>query len=165
MYIYGLSILTIVLSAVFYFAYRDGVNTYLRIKKNSKTYIKKSKKGFRNFWLFEKIHKEQNLGLWYYLNIAYLLLLLIVSFVVITVGYLRVMQIPVVVMIAVLSIVETVAIGFWIVNNNIGEYGTPFVLYQKSSFGKPHTIVLDMLAIIHPLLFVYLLLSEVIGNI
>ncbi len=146
-----------------YFSFKSSIDIYLRLKKNSKTYIKKNTKGFRNYWFYEKIHKEQSLGFWYYINIVYLFAVLIVTFVVITIGYLEFMEIPVAVLVTLLAVIESVAIGFSTICNNIQDYGTPFVLFRYASFGKPHTFITDLFAIIHPFLFVYLIIREVIG--
>ena len=41
-----------------YISFRFGVDSYLRVNKNSKTYIRKSKKGYLNYWIYKKINED-----------------------------------------------------------------------------------------------------------
>ena len=52
-----------------YAFFRSGVESWLRRQHVSKTRIKAMKKGRRNYWWYEEIHRNYNMGIWYYLNV------------------------------------------------------------------------------------------------
>ena len=60
-----------------YISFRVSITSYLRVSKNSKTYIKKSKKGFLNYWIYKQINNDIQLGNIFHLNISLLILTLL----------------------------------------------------------------------------------------
>ncbi len=55
-----------IISAAFgmflYITFRSGIYSYLRVSGYSKSYIKKMRKGFFNYLLYTKLHKEGAVG-------------------------------------------------------------------------------------------------------
>ena len=77
-----------------YVHFRCGVYAYCRISKMSKSYIRKNTKGASNFWLYSQLHKQNNLGALYYLNLIYLVCL--IAFVVaLALSWISFLRIPV----------------------------------------------------------------------
>ncbi|MBQ8860964.1 MAG: hypothetical protein IJ015_06495 [Ruminococcus sp.] len=72
------------------------------------------------------------------------------------------MQIPLIVLVSLLAIIESIAMVFSIICNNLKEYGTPFVIYGTPDHGKPNTIITDIFAIIHPFVFVYFIIKDIL---
>ncbi len=65
---YFLNLFFIFILGISYLFSRGSIDTWLRHRGKSKTYIRKHKKGIKNYWLYEELHKECNLGIMYYLN-------------------------------------------------------------------------------------------------
>ena len=53
---YTYNIICAIFAVFLYISFRFGVDSYLRVNKNSKTFIRKNKKGFLNYWFYKKIH-------------------------------------------------------------------------------------------------------------
>ena len=66
--IYFLNLFLMILLGLSYLLSRSVIVIWLRLRGRSKTYIRKNKKGMNNYWWYEEIHKEHNLGVVYYLN-------------------------------------------------------------------------------------------------
>lgn len=115
------------------FMFRFGVDDYLRYTKNSKTYIRKSKKGFVNFWFYKRMHSEKRMGYVFYLNI--LLLGLTPAYVLLAVscGWIEIMQIPVSILSIALCIVQVPSIIFSNIYLSLEAYGVKLVLLKKFS--------------------------------
>lgn len=159
---YLINLLFVLFSVLFYACFRSGVYTYMRARKYSKTYISKNSKGFINYWFYESINRERPLGFIYYVNKMYLYALPAVSFIVTATGYLEFMQVPIVILTTLLAVIESVSQAFYIVNFNIYEFGSPFVLIGKPKYGRPVTIITDIFGILCPLVFIYLNIREVL---
>ena len=71
---YSLQIIFSLYSLLLYANFRSGIFHHLRLRKISKTAIRKNQKGFLNFWFYRDIHKNYGLRLIYGLNIAYSLI-------------------------------------------------------------------------------------------
>ena len=78
---YFVSLLFCVGSLISYWIFRGGVNSYLRKSKGlSKTNINKHKKGKKNYWWYEEIHREFDIEKLYYINKIYTIFFLVVLF-------------------------------------------------------------------------------------
>ena len=75
-----------------YAIFRSGIYSYLRLSKMSKTYIKKNRKGFINYWLYYSINKQNSLGILYGLNLTFIIATVAFIIFTITVGYIRALQ-------------------------------------------------------------------------
>ena len=60
-----------IIALFIYISFRFGVDSYLRVNKNSKTYIRKSKKGYLNYWTYKKINEDIGLGNIFHLNVFF----------------------------------------------------------------------------------------------
>ena len=72
--LYLLIWLAFVISAIWYFLFRGAIPGILRREGASKSAIKKSQKGLRNYWFYDEIHKKYNIGFLFYLNKIFILL-------------------------------------------------------------------------------------------
>ena len=61
--------------AFYYFCFRGAIDDRL-IRQRKLSYVKlyELKKGIKNYWFFENIHKQVNLGFWYRFNFLYIIL-------------------------------------------------------------------------------------------
>ena len=62
---------------IIYAFIRMAIKKMLRQKRISKTMIRKSLKGYKNFWWYEKLHAEHNLGIVYRINKVYVTIMAI----------------------------------------------------------------------------------------
>ena len=54
--------------------------TFIEVRKKfSKSYIKKNKRGFLNFFLYLNFHRERPLGVWFHLNFISLICILLIT--------------------------------------------------------------------------------------
>lgn len=142
------SIIYATLSLFFYVNFRIGVNSCLRYTKNSKTFIRKNTKGMRNYWLYEKIHKEIDLGYIYYLNWMLLILCPLYFLLAVSFGWADAMQIP----IAILNILVCFALFpsliFADIYTNYEDYGQAFVLLKPGRFRGYHSSLYTLLGLL-----------------
>ena len=66
--VYFLNLILILILGLSYLMSRGAIDSWIRLRGRSKTFIRKHKKGIKNYWLYEELHKELNLGVMYYLN-------------------------------------------------------------------------------------------------
>ncbi len=112
-----------------YFHFRCGVDSYCRISKMSKRYIRKNKKGASNFWLYSQLHKQNNLGVLYYLNLIYLFALIafLTAFALSWISFLKTL----VMIIGVLLGIATIPVFFAsLTYTNIEAVGQAFVIFK-----------------------------------
>ena len=144
-----------------YTHFRCGVHAYCRISKMSKSYIRKNTKGASNFWLYTQLHKQNNLGVLYYLNLIYLVCLIAFS-ITFALSWISFLRIPVMI-IGILLGVATIPVFFAsLIYTNIEDVGQPFVIFKvfKGYNGKSRRFatVFDWLFCILPLaLYVFFL--------
>lgn len=134
---YFMNLIFVFWSCMMHWCFRWSIESYLRLKRKSKTFIRKHMKGFENYWFFEEINREYPLGFWYYLNKIHLIALVIVSAVIITLGYLKFMQIPIIILSAVLVTIQVPMVYFQIVTQNKEDFGMPFVIFRIRHQGRP----------------------------
>jgi hypothetical protein len=107
------------------------VNSYLRHRKKSKTFIKKSKKGIANYWLYKKLHNEINLGYIYYFNLLLLVITPLYFVIVVSLGWLDVMALPIAVLNLLLCGIQVPSTVFSHIYDNYETYGQPFILLRR----------------------------------
>lgn len=66
--LYFLNLILIFILGFSYLLSRGTVDSWIRLRGRSKTYIRKHKKGWKNYLLYDELHKELNLGVMYHLN-------------------------------------------------------------------------------------------------
>ena len=119
--------------AVFYPAFRLlGIHSFLRKeKKLSKTHIKKLMIGKRNFWWYENIHKEFNIGVFYYLNKVYTILFLFCFSLHLIFGLFRKVSLVICPLSVILYLLSAVLFEFSWIRLRIDQYGQPFILLRR----------------------------------
>ncbi len=153
---YFVNLLLLLYFALLYFGLRVDIDRILR-KKHSKTYIRKKKKGFWNYWGYRQIHSEHPMGSLYSINKIYLASLVTFAVMVLFTGYWAFMRIPV-----TCAAIAFTGIGTWCgmsasARRFQAEYGRKFVLYEKGSSWpkRPDSSILELLINLVPLLFIY----------
>ncbi len=124
--------------------FRVGVDCYLRHTKNSKSFIRKHKKGFVNYWFYQKLHHEINLGYVYYLNLALLSLSLIYALLSLSLGWLPVIQLPIAILSVFLSLLQVPSLIFCEIYYNLEYHKEAFVIYRSrtpSGHGEYSSII------------------------
>ncbi len=119
-----------------YISFRFSVDSYLRVNKNSKTFIKKSKKGFLNYWIYKKINDEIGLNYVFCLNIILLILTALYFCVTICLGWIKFLYMPIAICNAVLCAVQITAIFFSDIYWNLEYYKKKFVVLKKGESGR-----------------------------
>ena len=115
-----------------YISFRISISSYLRVNKNSKTYIKKSQKGFLNYWIYKKINDDVRLGYIFYLNIAMLTLTWVYVFLSVCLGWVKTLSLPIAICNVLLCIAQIPAIIFSDVYWNLENYKKKFVILAKN---------------------------------
>ncbi|MBP3301434.1 MAG: hypothetical protein J6M34_08040 [Clostridia bacterium] len=125
----------------------------------SKTYQRKNKKGAANYWLYQQLHQQKDLGSLYYLNYAFLIGFGAFLFVFLF-CWIPWMKTPTLVMGIALGLIETACIFKAMCEFNLEEFGRAFVLFEVKSY-KHHkrpgiTCAIQWITCLFPLAF-YLL--------
>ena len=140
-----------------YAIFRDGIYSYLRLSKMSKTYIKKNRKGFINYWLYHSINKQNSLGILYGLNLAFFIATISFMLFAITLGYIRGLQPILFVFSVVLCVIEIPCMIIASIHSNKEDYGKPFVFLAKRKHVRGYTgSLLDWLSWAMTALLIYL---------
>lgn len=132
---YAYNIICSAFAVFIYITFRLGVNSYLRVHKNSKTFIRKNKKGYSNYWLYKKLHAEVGLGYVYTLNLLLLILTVVYVFSVVFLGWAEFFSMPIAICNAALCIAQIPAILFSDVYWNLEHYEKRFVILEKHKSG------------------------------
>ena len=140
-----------------YAIFRSGIYSYLRLSKMSKTYIKKNRKGFINYWLYHSINKQNSLGVLYGLNLTFLIATITFMIFAITLGYIKVLQPILFALSIVLCIIEIPCAIIASIHSNNEDYGKPFVFLAKRKHIRGYTSsLIDWLSWSITALFIYL---------
>ena len=148
---YVYNIICAIVAIYIYISFRISITSYLRVNKNSKTYIKKSKKGFLNYWTYKKIKDDLRLGYIFYLNIAMLTLTLVYAFLSVCFGWIKILNLPIAICNVLLCIVQIPASIFSDMYWNLEHYKKKFVILAKNityNDGKWHGLHSSFYAII-----------------
>ncbi len=152
-YIYNL--ICAMFALFIYTSFRTSIHSYLRINRNSKTYIRKSKKGFLNYWIYKKINYDVRLGYIFYLNISLLILTLLYVFFSVCFGWIKILSLPIAICDVMLCAAQIPAIVFSDVYWNLEYYQKKFVILakKKSGLGFFHSSFYAVIEILGILLF------------
>lgn len=150
--------IVIVVYNLLLFLFRCGANDYFILCKMSKSYIRKKKKGFRNFWFYEAIHKERPLGILYPMNALYLLSTAVFSVLALGLGYVKGLQPVLFVLSVLLCAVQIPASILASVYSTMEEFGRLFVLLAVGRYSKkPQSSLRDLVLCFGAAYLVYLL--------
>ena len=138
---YVLSVLFVLMLPTFYSTFRYGVDSWLRRQHVSKTRIKAMKKGRRNYWWYEEIHRNYNMGIWYYLNVfvtgAYPVLLAVV----LLFGWIPVVRRISNVLYVSMAVCSSLMILFGVAQDNLKEEGRAFLWVRVGKDCRGRTIL------------------------
>lgn len=143
---YIISLAVLLVSLLFgYFPFRTGVDTYLRhTRRMSRTRIRKSKKGKRNYWWYQRLHEEERLGALYYVNKIYTVAWLALFVLTLAVGWVK-ETLPVLCFSRVLLYLLSGGMALWgNVQENIRVHGRPFVLLARSENQGFDSVLIDI---------------------
>lgn len=152
---YFATMLFIALPPIFYLLFRSAVGSWLRRKRISRSMIKKLKKGKKNFWWYEALHEEVNLGLIYHANKLITILYPINLVLALTLGWLRFMTPVITGLYTIISILSAGMSLFSSVQNNIEAYGTPIVVLRRTENHGFTSSLFDLGTAVFPLLAGY----------
>ena len=140
-----------------YSIFRGGIYSYLRLSKMSKTYIKKNRKGFINYWLYHSINKQNSLGILYGLNLAFFIATISFMLFAITLGYIRGLKLILLAFSVVLCVIEIPCVIIADIHEKKANYGKPFVFLAKRKHVRGYTSsLLDWLSWAWTALLIYL---------
>ena len=136
----------LLLPPVSYFLFRSGVEDWvMRTKHTSKSRIRKLKTGKKNYWWFEALHKEENLGGIYRLNKFYTLLYISLFALTLLTGLIKEMYMILCPMNAILYALTAYMNEFSRVQHNIEHYGKPFVFLARTTNKSWDSSLLDLI--------------------
>lgn len=142
-----MSFFTALYNLLLYALFRSGIYDHLRLTKMSKTYIRKNRKGLKNYWLYSEIHRQHPLGALYYLNVLFLTVTVFFTLFTLLLGYVKALQPIILICAVIVCLVEIPSMGFAAVSNCRAEYGKPFVLWGKRKYSNGYfSSLFDMLA-------------------
>ena len=156
---YTLHILIVVYNLLLYMNFRSGIYDYLRLSKMSKTNIRKSRKGFQNYWFYRSINEQKPLGILYYLNYIYLISSVIYSIITLALGYIKILQPFFLVFSSLLCLIQILPNIFSSIYSCQARFGKPFVLLAWSNtpfLRRLYSSLLDMLGWAMTAVLIYL---------
>ena len=134
---YFISLILQLLPALFYFLFRSSVSTWLQRSKHiSRSKSNKFKKGIKNFWWYQALHEEVNLGAIYYMNKAFTILWPFLFVFTLLTGYVKVMSLVLVPLHILLYLLTGCMVAFSNVQDKLELYGKPVVLFRIQPFSK-----------------------------
>ncbi|MBQ3230845.1 MAG: hypothetical protein IJB49_07475 [Clostridia bacterium] len=155
-----INLLLIIQLAFMYLFFRAGVYDYFAMTKIGKMFLRKHNKGFFNSLFFKEVHRQRNIGAFYYLNIAFLASLAIYIF---AFGFVWVpfMKLPIIVSGYIVCLVCIPATFKALVAVNRAQCGRSFVFFDVEKGVRRHIhCFLEWLYCIFPLALYTFLLYE-----
>ena len=160
---YFMSILFLGLPPIFYAMFRLSIDSWLRRHKISKSRIKKLKTGKKNYWWYEAIHQQYDMGPLYHLNKFLTVFYPITLGISILLGWLRAMTPLISVLYALISLTVAGMSLFASVQNNLDEYGVPVVILRQAKNKRIDSIVFDLAIAAFPLSAAYAHILMMVG--
>ena len=115
---------------IYYAIFRFTLEEWLRSKRISHTKIKKLKKGKKNYWWYEALHKQYNLGLIYYVNKWFTVLYVAHLALLFGFGWFRFASPVIAILYAIVCLLAAGMSLFSSAQNNVEEFGTPIVIFR-----------------------------------
>ena len=166
-FFYFVSLIMMLLPAIFYFLFRDGVEIWVKRKKRiSKSNFRKLTTGKKNYWWYESLHKEAKIGFLYYLNKAFTILFVSTFALTLFLGFKKEMSLILCPMNVLLYTLSAIMTAFSRIQDNLDFHGTPFVIFAKSNNGGIDSLVFDFFMVIFnfmPAYAVLLMTAEIWG--
>jgi hypothetical protein len=154
---YFLTLIFLLVLAILYGMFRGGVQDWLRVgKKLSKTHINKLKKGKQNYWWYDALHKELNLGVLYPLNKGFTLLYMCTLALAVALAWCKPVSWVFCGLMAVLCLLSTAMSVFARYWGNKELYGKGFVLFAKNPRSRGYdSVIFDFAGILFPIAMSY----------
>ena len=147
--------LLLTLPGIYYLFFRFHVTDWLEDKKIRRREINKCKKGMRNFWWYEQLHKEYRMGWLYFLNKGFTLLYSAAFVLHLLLGWTGKTVIPFAVLFSLVCLLTAVMSVFSSVQGNKRTFGRIFVGIARTENGGIHCILFDIAEAAFPLLMTY----------
>ncbi len=138
---------------IFYVMFRDGVYNWLRGRKISDSMMKKSKKGAKNFWWYEELHKTFGLSSVYTLNKNYTVFFAAHFTVSVLFGWAEPLLIPLAVSLTLLALMTSYMAGFARMQRTVEKYGCKFVFYRKNKRNGFDSTLFELIVSLFPIAF------------
>ena len=118
--------------AFYYFCFRGAIEDRL-IRQRKLSYVKlyELKKGIKNYWFFENIHKQVNLGFWYRFNFLYIILYALFLLPLIFLGFIPIIAKFISFASLILYPMALVMFIFWCIEHNISTHKKIFVVNRR----------------------------------
>jgi hypothetical protein len=142
-----------VFALIIYGLFRCSVYSYLRVKRKSRTFIRKSKNGYLNYWIYKEINDNVGLGYVFYLNILLLALTLLYFLLAVALGWIGFLSLPIAICNVMLCIVQVPSIIFSDIYSNLELYKKKFVLFAIPPTGGRRRSSLSVIFMAGSLLF------------
>lgn len=140
-----------VVCAIWYMFFRKGVQQSLRGKGISKTAIEKALKGCRNFWWYEAIQSEFNIGWIYHLNKAFTILLPVTCVTHLLFGWMKIVSLVVAVGCCVLCLICE---PMWMLSHSSSKHlNTPEA--KKNKYASPIALIFPILMCVAILIYLF----------
>lgn len=127
---YAASIVYCVLPPFFYISFRSSINSWLLSQKTNKRQLETLKKGMRNFWWYEDIHKAFDMGILYRANKIFTIYYPIACIFILLFGWIRTIA-P---LICLIYLPLSAAAAWMLIYSSLQsyreKYGTPFVVFK-----------------------------------
>ena len=156
---YFISLLMMLIPPIFYIFFRDAMETMIsRTKHIRKSRFRNLIKGKKNYWFYEALHKEVNLGFPYHLNKISIILYVSLFILTLFTGFIKAMTFVLCSMHVLLSILSALMIGFARIQENLDYHGTHIVIWAKSRNGGVDSALLDIIIVLFALAPAYLVI-------
>ena len=129
-----------------------------RTKHIRKSRFRNLIKGKKNYWFYEALHKEVNLGFPYHLNKIFIILYVSLFVLTLFTGFIKTMTFVLCLMHVLLSILSALMIGFARIQENLDYHGTHIVIWRKSRNGGVDSALLDIIIVLFALAPAYLVI-------
>lgn len=149
-------IMSFFLYGIYYMVlFREGMYHYFRLHKISKTKIRKSTKGMKNYWWYEQLHEAFGFDRQYYLNKIFTIISLAALLLHMLFGWLPMMSLPIVVLFSLSFVVYIPMNYFALTQWNLYNHGQKFVFFARRKNGRRgyDCIFVDVMQLLFPILF------------
>lgn len=152
---YFLNLLYLCIPAIYYGMFRVSIGGWLQAKRIGLSRIEKYKKGKKNFWWYEKINEEYDLGLLYGINRLFTIVYPAALILHLLFGWIKLISIPVSFLLVLSGVLSALMSLFSSVQSNKEEHGRPIVLIARGRNDGIDSFLLDLIAAAFPLGMVY----------
>jgi len=153
----GLNAIFLAISILVYFLFRCGVDSYCVLKKMSKTFRRKHKKGWANRWLYVEIHQLRSLGMLYYFN--YIFLISLAAFaLMLPLSLIPLLRLPLLIIVVLFGLFQAVVLFQVMIYTNREEYGTAVIIFARRKTPRGFSTIFDWIFCLFPLVIYFIFL-------